>query len=144
MPPRDSCHDAVVKALIKDGWIVTHDPYTVDWKGKTLFIDLGAERMIAAERGSVRIAVEIKCFIGPSPVADFEQALGQFGLYDGVLSVVDPDRVVYLAVPDDVVSELFLEVFRELIVDQRLARVISVDLDREEIVRWIPSSPTPI
>lgn len=29
MPARDIFHDAVKKALIKDGWTITHDPYKI-------------------------------------------------------------------------------------------------------------------
>jgi hypothetical protein len=38
------------------------------------FVDLGAERPIAAQQGDRRIAIEIKSFTGPSPVADLETA----------------------------------------------------------------------
>jgi hypothetical protein len=33
--------------------------------GKNLFVDSGAKRLIAAERGVERIAVEVKCFTRP-------------------------------------------------------------------------------
>lgn len=33
--------------------------------GKNLLIDLGAKRLIAAERGVERIGVEVKCFTRP-------------------------------------------------------------------------------
>ena len=46
--------------------------------GARVHADLGAERTLAAERGPDRIAVEIKSFIGASPVHDFEEALGHF------------------------------------------------------------------
>ena len=29
MPQKDSYHDSVRKALEKDGWTVTHDPFTI-------------------------------------------------------------------------------------------------------------------
>jgi len=43
---------------------------------RTVYVDLGANRIVAAERGDRRIAVEIKTFQGPSDIADLEQALG--------------------------------------------------------------------
>ena len=76
MPARDHFHDACTAALIKDGWTITNDPYSLRWGGRDLFVDLGAERLVAAERGTERIAVEVKSFLGPSEMADLEQALG--------------------------------------------------------------------
>ena len=76
MPARDKYHDCVCKALIKDGWTITSDPYTLKWGTKDLFVDLGAERVLAAQKGAEKIAVEIKSFIGQSEMADLEQALG--------------------------------------------------------------------
>jgi len=63
-------------------------------------IDLGAERVIAAERDSEKIAVEIKSFLNPSIVTDFYPALGRFLSYCLALGKVDPDRQLYLAVPE--------------------------------------------
>ncbi len=66
MPVRDIYHDAVRRALIKDGWTITHDPLRLDWGGTDMYVDLGAERLLAAEKGEQRIAIEIKSFIGAS------------------------------------------------------------------------------
>ena len=63
MSARDIYHDACVRSLQKDGWTITHDPLTVAVGKRDLLIDLGAERMLAAERDGERIAVEIKSFI---------------------------------------------------------------------------------
>lgn len=62
MPQRDIFHDAVKNALVSDGWIITHDPYTLAAGAQNVFVDLGAERLLAAERGETRIAGEIKVF----------------------------------------------------------------------------------
>src|SRR5262249_51600621 len=85
MPARDLLHDAVRSALVRDGWTITHDPLRLNVPGRNLYVDLGAERLLAAERGAVQIAVEVKSFLGPSDVRDLEEALGQFLLYDFVL-----------------------------------------------------------
>src|SRR5205823_14858233 len=98
MPVNDTIYVAVKNALIKDGWTITHDPYTVRFGGVRVHADLAAEKVIAAERGADRIAVEVKSFISPSPVHDFEEALGQFLLYLSVIKRVDPGRRLYLAI----------------------------------------------
>ena len=76
MSKRDFFHEAVCDALGKDGWAITDDPLKIEWGGATIKIDLGAERLIAAERGNEKIAVEIKSFLSPSPLSEFHTALG--------------------------------------------------------------------
>ncbi len=78
MPAKDIYHDAVKNALIKDGWKITDDPLILSIGKKDLFIDLGAEKLIAAEKDQQKIAVEIKSFLGNSQVNDLENALGQY------------------------------------------------------------------
>ena len=78
MPAKNLYHDAVIVALQADGWRITHDPLTLSFGGKDLFVDLGAERVaIAAERGAEKIAVEVQSFLNTSLVRDLEQAVGQ-------------------------------------------------------------------
>src|ERR1700678_1552040 len=68
MPARDLYHDAVVRALGADGWKITHDPLTLSFGGRDLFVDLGATHIaLGASRQGERIAVEIKSFLSPSP-----------------------------------------------------------------------------
>lgn len=137
MPADDAIKPAVVAALIKDGWTITHDPYTVRFGGIKIQADLAAERVIAAERGLDRIAVEIKSFSSPSPVHDFEEALGQFLLYLSVIKRFDPGRRLYLAIDHETDETLFQrDAIRATIKDYQVARVV-VRLAKEEIVSWI-------
>jgi hypothetical protein len=57
---RDSFHLTVRKALEKDGWSITHDPYELEIGGPDYEIDLGAEKIFAAQKGPKKIAVEVK------------------------------------------------------------------------------------
>jgi glucose-6-phosphate 1-dehydrogenase len=107
MPAKDVFHDAVKNALIKDGWTITDDPYTLEWGYDNLFVDLGAERILAAEKESQKIAVEIKSFIGRSLASDLQKAIGQYVQYRSLLKRQDPIRVLWLAVPDEVFHEVF-------------------------------------
>jgi hypothetical protein len=52
LPAKDVYHNAVRNALVKDGWTITHDPYTLTVGRRDVFVDLGAEKPIAAERES--------------------------------------------------------------------------------------------
>lgn len=92
MAAKDLYHDHVKNALEKDGWNITDDPLTLPWGGKNLQVDLAAERLIAAEKGARKIAVEIKSFIGRSQIEDLEGALGQLVLYRLALRALEPDR----------------------------------------------------
>src|SRR4051794_3184476 len=99
MAAYDVFHNAVKQGLIKDGWTITADPLMIEFGGLDLYIDLAAEKLLAAEKGDERIAIEIKTFLGPSLVTNFHAALGQYLNYRIVLEGKDPERVLYLAVP---------------------------------------------
>jgi hypothetical protein len=111
MSAKDVYHSAVRSALIKEGWTITHDPLTVEFEDVTLFVDLGAEQVIAAERGAEKIAVEIKSFIRESMVSEFHAAAGQFINYRLALSE-------YVFVPNNaeisIVSQLIDLVFSKI------------------------------
>lgn len=102
MPAKDTYHDAVRNALVKDGWTITHDPFPMVWGAQRMYTDLGAEQLLAAERANRRIAVEVKSFLRKSLLDDLEKALGQFILYRTVLQRLEPDREMLLAIPYDV------------------------------------------
>ena len=96
---RDLFHNIVKEALITEGWHITHDPFPVDYGDVQMQIDLGAERLLAADRGSEKIAVEVKSFTKPSAISEFHTAVGQYLNYRYALRAQEPDRKLYLAVP---------------------------------------------
>jgi hypothetical protein len=77
MAAKDLYHDLVKELLIADGWTITHDPLFFAFGIRKVYVDIGAERLIAAEKGKEKIAVEVKSFVGESAVDDLEKALGQ-------------------------------------------------------------------
>jgi hypothetical protein len=139
MPAKDIYHEPFVRALQKDGWAITHDPLTVTVEGTNLLIDVGAERLLAAQRGNERIAVEIKSFVSLSAVQDLKEAVGQFLLYDLALrqSGNQADRTLYLAVREAVFGDVFVDGIGKLFLNSGFLRLIVFDPDREEITRWI-------
>lgn len=89
-------HQVVKTALTKDGWNVTRDPLQIKVGGVDMEIDLGAERLLAAERGEEKIAVEVKSFLAnTSAISEFHTALGQYINYRAALRREEPDRVLY-------------------------------------------------
>lgn len=137
MPATDRIHDAVKNALVKDGWTITADPYTIEYEEIMVFADLAAERLLAAERAERMIVIEIKSFVGRSPVHDLEVALGQYALYQGLLEVTAPERKLYLAISDTVHAELFGQKAVQLVVRRFQLSLIVVNVNAEEIVTWI-------
>jgi hypothetical protein len=137
MPARDAFHNTVKQALIKDGWTVTHDPLRLVWGKREFFVDLGAERLLAAEKGGDRIAVEVKSFLGPSDMRELETAIGQFIIYESVLRRVAPERKLYLAVRQSIFRSVFEEPIGMLMRDDHDVRLLVFDEQAGEIVRWI-------
>ncbi|KKD38420.1 MAG: XisH family protein [Limnoraphis robusta] len=137
MPARDIYHNAVKNALIKEGWTITADPYKILYKDAELFADLAAERPISAERSGYKIVVEIKSFISPSPMRDFENALGQYILYRNLINLTAPDYQIYLAIKESIYENFFKrDSIQEVVqINQILLIVFSIEL--EEILQWI-------
>lgn len=140
MPTKDYFHKHVRTALEKDGWTITDDPLTIVLEGTrdNLFIDLGAERIIAAQKATRKIAVEVKSFIGSSKMTDLENALGQFILYHDILAENEPERTLYLAIREDVYSTLISRPLWELLLRNQRLRLLIFDDVKQEVVRWIP------
>ena len=101
MSAKDIFHEAVKQGLQKEQWVITDDPLKFKFGNVNFRVDLGAERLIGAERAGEKIAVEIKSFLNPSAVTDFYSALGQFLSYRLALESIQPDRTLYLAIPLD-------------------------------------------
>lgn len=137
MPAKDRFHDVVKEALIKDDWIITHDPLYLRYGKHKAFIDLGAEKMITAEKEGRKIAVEIKTFSSESAIDAFENAFGQFVLYLELLKRKDPDRILYLAVPAPFYESYFAgdEFLEELSSDYHINMII-FDPTSQKIIKW--------
>jgi hypothetical protein len=137
MPQRDVFHELVKRALSRDGWTITHDPYPLEFGESRLYVDLAAEGPIAAEKEGRKIAVEIKSFLGASEMTDLERALGQFVLYRFLMGREEPDRTLFLAVPQEAHAALFDTAHgRDLVAAQALLLMV-FDADAEVIVEWI-------
>lgn len=139
MPAYDRYHESVRKALVKEGWTITDDPLQLTVGKRTLSVDLGLERaLIGAERGTQRIAVEIKTFGGASPVADLQQAVGQFLMYKSVLSQAQPERELYLAVSEEVRDAILSEELGQMMLREHIDRLFYFSVESEEVIEWRP------
>src|SRR5690349_10190943 len=55
-------HETVKTALVKDGWTITHVPLALKFGEQDVFIDLGAEAPIAAEKADARSLSKSRAF----------------------------------------------------------------------------------
>lgn len=137
MPAKDVYHDAVKNALIKDGWTITADPYKIKYKDAELFADLAVEKPIVAEQNGRKIVVEIKSFLSPSPMRDFELALGQYILYRNLINLTEPEYQIYLAIKDSIYENFFKRESIQDIIQINQLLLIVVDMEKEEILQWL-------
>ena len=137
MPARDKYHDIVRNALIKDGWKITDDPFSLKIGERDAFIDIGAEKIFTAEKEGRKIAVEVKSFIGNSAIADLQNALGQFIFYQDFLMEIEPERILFLAVRQNVFINLFQEPVGQKFVENKRLKLLVFDEIAEEVIEWI-------
>lgn len=137
MPKLDFIHSSVKNALIADGWRVTDDPYIIEYLKTRLYADLGAEKPIAAEKGEQKIVIEVKSFLGASKFQDLKEALGQYDIYRYLLEETAPERKLYVAISNEAYSNFFSQEVIKLILDKHQLPLIIVDVNQEEVLKWI-------
>ncbi|NES21017.1 MAG: fatty-acid synthase [Symploca sp. SIO3E6] len=134
---KDIYHDIVKTALEKDGWTITDELFRLTIGSRSDYIDLGAEKLIVAEKADRKIAIEIKSFVSPSPVNDLESALGQYILYRDALQRSQSERTLYLAITNEVYLDFFQEEIAQMVVENQRLKLIIFNPDQMEVVKWI-------
>lgn len=133
---RDLYHEHVRTALLKEGWTITDDPLSLKKGRVELEADLGAERWIAAERGVEKIAVEIKGFARASVVYSFHEAVGQYRNYGRIIRENEPDRLLFLAVPEAIFKVFMEEEFFRDAIEEDGIKILVFDKNDKAIVAW--------
>lgn len=134
MPRYDLYHEPDKRALRTDGWSITDDPFTLEYKELRVLADIAAERSLAAEKAGRKIAIEIKVFGTASPISELEKAIGQYGLYRSLLNRLEPERELFLAVAHDIFLDfLQQEAVQEILSDHHI-RLMVFEPSTEEIV----------
>ena len=137
MPAKDIFHDNARTALEKNGWIITKDPLFLNLtKQFKINIDLGGQKLLSAEKDTHKIAVEIKSFVGKSAVSEFHMAVGQFLNYSLALEQLEPERVLYLAVPADIYQDFFTDSFVQAVLERYQIKVLVFHVQKQEIILW--------
>ena len=135
MPAKDIYHDIVITALEKKGWVITHDPLHIKYGVINLYIDLGAEHLVGAEKNGQKIAIEIKSFAQLSLLHEFYTTVGQLISYRFVLKQKQPERMLYLAIPKEAQS-FFVLPFTQAIIQENNLKYFIYDIDKQEISQW--------
>lgn len=138
MSANDKFHDFVKDSLEEEGWQITHDPLRIEFgEEDKLQIDLGAEKVLGAQKEGQKIAVEIKTFLSDSAIFDFHMALGQFLNYRLVLEETEPDRKLYLAVPLSAYDSFFYRDLPQAAIKKYQVKLIVYDLKNGRNLQWI-------
>jgi hypothetical protein len=135
---KDIFHYHVRQVLENDGWVITHDPFRVEYEGDEYEMDLGAERLIAAEKGPEKIVVEIKSFLKTSIVYQFHDALGQYMNYlVGLQLAKETERRLFLALSHRVYIRLTESPLLMASVQAYKVNILVFDANKPEVVSWI-------
>ncbi|MGD1938673.1 MAG: element excision factor XisH family protein [Cyanophyceae cyanobacterium] len=137
MPQRDSIHEAVRNALIRDGWTITADPFSMRYEELRVMADLAAEKSLLAERGTESIVVEIKTFGGRSFVRELEMALGQYFLYERILKRLQLPHKLYLATSQIAYDAFLVADGARAMLHDGMVSLIVVNLEQERVTQWI-------
>ena len=130
MPQYDAHHETVKRALEKDGWTITADPFTIYVEKMRLYADLGAEKQARL------IVVEIKGFIGDSFLNELHRATGQYANYRSLLRDAPQAYEIYLAVPHDVYRKYFQRKLVATIIKDQQIKFFTYDPQKEEVILW--------
>jgi hypothetical protein len=135
---KDIYHNLVKKALEQEGWSVTHDPYylTVGIGRRQVAADFGAEKFIIAEKNTEKILVEIKSFITSSNINELHHSVGQYDFYALLLEEQEPERIPYLAMPQDAYEDLIREPIVQTFLDRHRVKLIIFDIQNPIIHAW--------
>lgn len=137
MPAKDIYHNAVRFALVKDGWNILTEDYTLEYGGDRLYVDIAAEKSIAAEKQGQKILVEVKSFLGRSFIHDLEQAVGQYIVYRDILLETESYFELYLAITQGIYKSYFQRQLARMIINRNQVKLLIVDAESEVIVQWI-------
>jgi hypothetical protein len=124
-------------ALVKDGWEILTEDYTLEYGGDRLYVDIAAEKLIAAEKQGQKILVEVKSFLGRSFIKDLEQAVGQYVVYRDILLETALDFELYLAITQGTYKSYFQRQLTQMIIKRNQVKLLIVDAESEVIVQWI-------
>ena len=137
MPRRDFYHEAFKEALEKDGWTITHDPLALlSKKEGGLQTDVGAEKVVTAEKDLKKIAVEIKSFVTPSALHEFIKSTGQYRAYRLAMDIKNSDRFLFIAIPTFAWKIIANKEIVQALIDDLSMKIVLYDPVEKIISEW--------
>jgi hypothetical protein len=134
LPAKDRHHDSVKEALVKSGWIITHDPRTLLLPERVLFVDF----RVVNDQDQSALLIEVKGFEQSSQVEALMAALGKYNVYRSAMKYNDIIEPLYLAIPEAAYLGIMSETLgREILRDYEV-KLLVFDPEKREIVRWNP------
>jgi hypothetical protein len=135
MPRFDECHEQVVRALKKEDWQVNKSR-RISSPERDIFIDIRAEKQRNGTRLQILLA-EVKCFPETAVFSsEFYAAIGQYLFYQVVLEGIHDKTPLYLVMPYHIYQTEFDATIQRVITKYQVKMII-VNLETEEIVKWI-------
>jgi hypothetical protein len=80
--------------------------------------------------------VEAKSFVGLSAISEFHTAVGQCLNYRVALKKLEPERVLYLAVPTDIYQIFFTDSFVQEVIEEYQIKLLVFHIQKQEIALW--------
>jgi Holliday junction resolvase-like predicted endonuclease len=134
MPTKDHYHDAAKRALVKDGWRIVDEQFTLTVDERNMWIDLQAVN----QQGLV-ILVEVKELAEvASPIEALANALGKIELYRLAMQAENLSYPLFLAITKRSYEGILSEKIGQLALNLIQIPLIVFDPQPEEIIRWIP------
>ncbi|NER19228.1 MAG: fatty-acid synthase [Symploca sp. SIO1C2] len=137
MSRRDDLHFSLCRTLEKDGWTITDDPLILVLEQTLLKADLGAEKFFTAEKEGQKIAVEVKDFDAVSVISELEKTMGQLQLYQWALEGQEPERLLFLAISQEIYIKHFQKPIFQLAVQRNKINLLVYEPNQEVILQWI-------
>ena len=134
---RDKFHQEVRHALEREGWAITDDPLYLKVGRIPIHIDLGAEKLIGAEKDGEKIAVEVKTFGIASFITALHEAVGKYLVYREALKQIASNRELFLAMPSDVYEVFGEEPLVQAVFNKYSFKIILYEPKTQKITAWI-------
>ncbi len=95
------------------------------------------ERIIAIERNTEKLAVEIKSFLGQNFSHEFYEAMGQYDNYFFALAEIDPNHEVVVAISTTIFESFFQRKYVQRLLELKRIPVVVIDIENQTIEQWI-------
>jgi hypothetical protein len=141
MPAKDTYHEHVKEALFKDGWDFQDSKVIYKLPGILIYPDFKAEKRIIEavnQERKTKILLDVKSFTGQSFIDDLKDMQGTHNIYTYVLTQKEPDRKLWLAIPEHVYQLQFTKPHLIGLKVMYNMSIVTFNIEQRRFVQWIP------